>query len=53
MDTETPVAAAMATIIIEPEHLSRMMVSVHSVTPTGSSHESERAPMVAKFNIYR
>jgi hypothetical protein len=27
----------MATIIIEPEHLSRMMVSVHSVTPTGSS----------------
>jgi hypothetical protein len=38
MDTEMPVAAAMATIIIELEHLSRMMVSLHSVTPTKSCH---------------
>jgi hypothetical protein len=33
----------MATIIIEPEHLSRMMVSLHPAAPTGSCHESELA----------
>jgi hypothetical protein len=53
MDTEMPVAAAMATIIIEPEHLSRMMVSLHPAAPTGSCHESELALMVANFNIDR